>query len=360
MGVSSGQGSLSFSPKQAQSGPPFAAGAANNGLSVDPVSGLIVLGQDVFAAVGPAQLLNDRVIPVDAFTMSYVDPVGNIFFHNAEQLEFQHFDGPEIHVDGQGFITITGNDTLYPKTPFILLQDDSLGGSTVWLLRNLAGVFSIEDNNTAERLLALDYTNLQATIGDIDASVNGTKFFIDDGNTFFNAETAAGSLLQLNQLAGAYVIGDVADIANGAKLFIDDANQRIQALIGGNSLLSIDAVADLYFLGNTLKLTLDNALSEATIKEGSDRYLQLDVASGEYKIGDIDGALNSSRVEIDDTNAEINILATNGFRTSDPGFATGNGLWLLGDVVVAASVLDGTKYLEAQVEGVMYKLALAA
>lgn len=54
--------SLVTSQKREQSGPPFVAGSANNGLSVDAVSGKIVLGNDANDPAQPAILLSDREI----------------------------------------------------------------------------------------------------------------------------------------------------------------------------------------------------------------------------------------------------------------------------------------------------------
>lgn len=66
--------------KKEPSGAPFAAGSANNGLSVDPVSGKIVLG-DVAGSPGQlAKLLDNREIPVDPITsngVTFVDATGN-------------------------------------------------------------------------------------------------------------------------------------------------------------------------------------------------------------------------------------------------------------------------------------------
>lgn len=58
-----GQGvtSLATNAKRPASGPPFVVGAANNGLSVDPVSGAIVLGNDIGSTL--AILLSTREIP---------------------------------------------------------------------------------------------------------------------------------------------------------------------------------------------------------------------------------------------------------------------------------------------------------
>lgn len=54
--------SLVTSQKREQSGPPFVATAADNGLSVDGVSGRIVLGNDFGDPAQPAVLLNQREI----------------------------------------------------------------------------------------------------------------------------------------------------------------------------------------------------------------------------------------------------------------------------------------------------------
>lgn len=56
-------------PHKAQSGAPFAAGAANNGLSVDPVSNKIVLGEDEGSVANLATLLNNRQINFNGFNL---------------------------------------------------------------------------------------------------------------------------------------------------------------------------------------------------------------------------------------------------------------------------------------------------
>ncbi len=61
--------SLVTSQKREQSGPPFAATSADNGLSVDTVSGRIVLGNDATGIAGLAALLSDREIDMGAFAV---------------------------------------------------------------------------------------------------------------------------------------------------------------------------------------------------------------------------------------------------------------------------------------------------
>jgi hypothetical protein len=60
---------LQTSQKREQSGPPFTAGSADNGLSVDAVSGRIVLGNDATGVAGLAALLSDREIDTGAFAI---------------------------------------------------------------------------------------------------------------------------------------------------------------------------------------------------------------------------------------------------------------------------------------------------
>lgn len=64
-----GQGNVFVLSKQSQSGAPFAAGAANNGLSVDGVSGKIVLGEDFASGSGLADLLSNRDINFAGFLL---------------------------------------------------------------------------------------------------------------------------------------------------------------------------------------------------------------------------------------------------------------------------------------------------
>jgi hypothetical protein len=57
--------SLQTSQKREQAGPPFVSNSADNGLSVDAVTGHIVLGNDVGDPLAPAALLSNREILTD-------------------------------------------------------------------------------------------------------------------------------------------------------------------------------------------------------------------------------------------------------------------------------------------------------
>jgi hypothetical protein len=126
--------SLVTSQKREQSGPPFAIGSADNGLSVDAVSGRIVLGNDVGDPLAPAALLSDREILTE-------DALFNLFavFLNAVQT------GIITRLDGQA-INITGADGTSPSIQ-VLTGDNGFSdlrllagtGSTSTLTINAAG-----------------------------------------------------------------------------------------------------------------------------------------------------------------------------------------------------------------------------
>jgi hypothetical protein len=58
-------GLATYQKKEIGSGPPFAVGSANNGLSVDIATGKIVLGENAGDVLQPAKVLTDREIPMD-------------------------------------------------------------------------------------------------------------------------------------------------------------------------------------------------------------------------------------------------------------------------------------------------------
>lgn len=66
-----GVGALSTNQKIDPAGPPFALTSADNGLSVDPVSQRIVLGNDVLGAAGAGQLLSNREIFLNGFVIQF-------------------------------------------------------------------------------------------------------------------------------------------------------------------------------------------------------------------------------------------------------------------------------------------------
>jgi len=72
----SGPGPIQTFPKRDPAGAPFVAGSADNGLSIDTVTGRVVLGNDSLGVAGLAQLLSNREIFTNGFSITLVD--GNI------------------------------------------------------------------------------------------------------------------------------------------------------------------------------------------------------------------------------------------------------------------------------------------
>lgn len=84
-----GQGSIYFKGVQGPAGPPFVATSAANGLSVDPITGKIVLGNDVLGVPGAAVLLSSREIAMATFLLRLLYPTAgqSITFQNDTNLD---------------------------------------------------------------------------------------------------------------------------------------------------------------------------------------------------------------------------------------------------------------------------------
>jgi hypothetical protein len=80
--MTTGSGSIIVNSKTV-SGAPFAAGSANNGLSVKTLGGKIVLGQDVGDATNPAILLSNREVPMGGFSITFKTAGSQVVFSDA-------------------------------------------------------------------------------------------------------------------------------------------------------------------------------------------------------------------------------------------------------------------------------------
>ncbi len=107
-------------------GPPFAAGSADNGLSVDAVSGKIVLGNDDDGlTTGLAQLLSDRAVPLEGFTVNFTGP--------------EYIPAAELHrvQIGDARIVITGEND--DGNGELIIFADLVGGNNTTLFHDSAG-----------------------------------------------------------------------------------------------------------------------------------------------------------------------------------------------------------------------------
>jgi len=161
-----GQGNAFVSPNTATpGGAPFPAGSAENGLSVDPITGRIVLGNDLFAAP-IAQLLNSREIDLNSFLLMLSGTNNNVLFEFADDAVPQVF-----FRDGATGFGLDINWT----APYVHLGDTGLASGFLNINPGyLEGVGSLTE------YLALDGSVFQTRLGDAYDNGNGNKLFIDD------------------------------------------------------------------------------------------------------------------------------------------------------------------------------------
>lgn len=332
-------------------GPPFAPTSADNGLSVDPVTGRIVLGNDIGGVL--ATLLNDREIDVNSFSIRLIDPTGT---QSLTQL-----NGGEIYLSDStlnlatsllpGSIGLVSADPTQPAT--LAIADNLLGID--YLLKNETGIFHID--GIADRLLSIDLTLKNFLLGDISPAGNGTRLEIDDPTESFLLQTTlqrylfaspqvygfgellgafngsqigiddanqafdfqsitSGHLFNISGISGNASLGDLDFNTTGFQMFLDYANQHMNVITGafpGSRLFDLDRVADIYQMGDIdslssgLRMELDGPNARARFLTG---FAMLDLnqsGGGIYEMGDVDGGFNASKISIDDANQFVSI-----------------------------------------------------
>lgn len=171
--MSLGQGNISINQKKEPApgppGPPFLLTSADNGLSVDPVTGRIVLGQAVGAVGNPAQFLSSREIPMAGFDFTMIDA---------------------------GFLLPIF--WISPPTGFFLLGD-ALGSS-----------LSIANNSS------------RTVLGNGPGAINATHLVIDDTIQSAEIKSNGSRHLQIDQPGGIYQFGDIDGVGTGMKITIAD------------------------------------------------------------------------------------------------------------------------------------------
>lgn len=94
-----GVSALSTNQKNEPSGAPFVTGSADNGVSVDPVTGRIVLGDDGNAP-NPGQLLSDRYISTMGFLIEIFGLVGTVqILENLLNVQGDNANPPNIRLE---------------------------------------------------------------------------------------------------------------------------------------------------------------------------------------------------------------------------------------------------------------------
>jgi hypothetical protein len=304
-----GQGSITVHQKgqTGNPGPPFVIGSANNGLSIDPITGRIVLGQAIGTAGNPARFLSNREIPMNGFsflmqnagnTKFFIDPINDTF-------EFGDFNaqthGSFFAIDNLGDILINN-----AAQSFFTINPPATGG-----------LITMQMNGGAPNGMGLqiDGSNGIITEGDIFAGGNQTLFTIDDGNQTAEIGISSGvaPALWLDFANQDYAIGDFFGAGNNTNIEIDDNNQEIISTAGnGKFRINNGGFADFIFSG-----------------AGSKKFLFADPVNNTYQYGDINGKLNSTYFEIKDAVKRINMFIGT---KSVFNFDQINGSYTMGDL----------------------------
>ena len=349
--------------------------AANNGTSVSGTT--VQLGND--AGLATAILLNDREIPMGGFSFLMhsggndqllIDPAGSYKIGDIDNfLGFNTFlDIDAVNavissyiIDGFGSI---GKFSTSNSSSFIS-QEDGTFAYSCRTQNNNASITSNEALNGRAQVNAMhDGTNPFARMmSENEAPVTDFLNF----NVYRDQIKANGGVggvtaipLLLDLANNIYSIGDTTAYNNGTFLQIDDAAQTVVIPNG--------FTGDEYFRANTsgsgysflIGGDADYTLAECEV------FLYGDHANLYAQ----DGAGNSAEISVNGTGSILFVNAVNGIeitgggattggiKTKQPS-ATGAGLWLLGKKVAAAVAFDATQYVEAMIDGVVYKLALA-
>lgn len=376
------------------SGAPFPAGSANNGLSVDPGTGKIVLGNDQPGVLGT--LLTNREVPLAGL---------NISFSNIAADSFADIRGTgSIRVHDAAFDL----DTNLVKGS-VNITDNIGGGAVVRLfstigqidLKKVANtqVFAIDDGTApALNLFNLDFTNGIYTLGDVNGKRAGSFLFVDDnafglGGSGMGYKAGADNWLTVGPEANGFTIGQQS--AGTAALLTGDAtNRRLrfndsvgryldltagavrsyrigQISAGNGTYLNIDDLNNKYIFNNT-------GLGGAVVFQPTGGDLRIITPGFGARFGVfnngasdgilLDGANNAVRSLTGATAIMIGLTAgenvliaqdlqvSGSVNTGNPG--AGAGIWKLGTVVAAASVLDATRYVQISIGGVVVKLAV--
>jgi len=307
--ASTGQGSLSNQqrnevPVIPPPGPPFVLNSAFNGLSVDAVTGQIVLGQDVGAAGNPAALVSNREIPMNGFWLA-IGPAAT----------------PALYLD----------QTLQQYS----IGDVGLGNFGTYInildLLNKVTVFS----NFGNAYLDIDKGNNLYQLGDINGSNTGTMLELDDGVQLSRITSASGNRLFLDAANGLYQLGDIDNFGNSWTCHIDDTIQEaalgdtfgvstgtsFYISVAGPTFQMYDNGGDYFVIGNTnlgvnprdyrfgdisaqhngTALIMDDSLQTALIRSNAtqDSFFSIDVPNDLYQLGDIGGVSVGDYLQID-------------------------------------------------------------
>lgn len=263
-------GNIAVGHKRPRSGAPFPSTAANNGLSVDPVSGRIVLGNN--AGGSTAQLLSAREIPLNDFSVGFVGTAG-LGLGNRVDINLQAdyiFSSTNISAlhrterflrgyiakgstggtnvlsswgrDGSNAVEV-GHNMETTGTGFRLGSYISSRGAAPDLNMNagLAGrlLFTVNDNDpTAATLAALVFANGNMRVSS-NQTDNAAKFQVrGTGGNIVNFESSTGTSRFSITDAGVITLATVVTAAAAVAVVKNTGNNQLQHIVGASATVS--------------------------------------------------------------------------------------------------------------------------
>lgn len=288
-----GEGSIILGPHRGPAGTaPF--NGANNGLSVDPITGMVVLGDDIGGIL--STLLSDREIPLDTHF-----------------LRFSETNGDNIELSGTNLFAYRSSG-------------------------NEAG-FNSGSGGNAARLFALDLVTFNPYL-ELNNGFLFMKLTADHDDIFLEDGLSGARYLDIDTLTGQVLLGDTNAFGNSIRLLIDDGTESVTifgSIIG--RMLDLDFSNDRYQMGD-----IDNILSgilvdmngitgEILFSLNNNPGLDIDMGSRVYKMGDINGVGNGTMIHLIDSTQQIRLkdgslaTASNGFVWTLINQGTGQGGW---------------------------------
>lgn len=277
------QGNVTYkplsTPPAGPPGPPFLPTSADNGLSVDPVTGRIVFGNDLGGNL--ADLLSDREISMQGFLFQMMNNAGRKFSID-----------PTAALYGIGDI-------------------DAVDGGARLVVDNL----QIFGSGPLGNMLLLSKLIDQYHMGDINATLNGSELVIDDFTRTVDFRDSLGPMMLLDRGNSVWTFGDPVN-GNQTNLNIDDANSftTIRDILG--EMFWLDRVAGSYRIGdvsgavNGLTLNLIDSAGTASIGDNLGQMMSLDSINALYQIGAISGQGNGNIFQVDNNTGNFSISNT--------------------------------------------------
>lgn len=233
--------SIVTNQKKEQAGPPFTSDSANNGLSVDGVSGKIVLGNNVGDPGQPAILLNDREIVTEDLLNLFGVILNSIITGITTTL-----NGQTIQVLGANgtapFASVTTGDN---GTADLTISGGDGSLTTISVQAGVGGAATITVRTDADRLdISPDGVgHINFSVGGLGVwSINTATFFTqigptlvaDNGATLQITGTNTRRLFTQSQGAGTYNVDRDLD---SDKLFRNSAaaNLALPNMAGANA-----------------------------------------------------------------------------------------------------------------------------